>query len=34
MSVIKVKNVTKIIKNNVVLKNIDIELEGGKIYGV
>ncbi len=31
---IEVKNATKIIKGAVILKNVSIELEGGKVYGL
>ena len=31
---IEVKNATKIIKGAIILKNVNIELEGGKIYGL
>ena len=31
---IEVKNATKIIKGAVILKNVELELEGGKIYGL
>lgn len=31
---IKVKNATKVIKGAVILKNVELELEGGKIYGL
>lgn len=31
---IEVKNATKTIKGAVILKNVDLELEGGKIYGL
>lgn len=31
---IEIKNVTKIIKKNMVLKNIDLTLNGGKVYGL
>lgn len=31
---IQVKNATKIIKGAVILKNVELELEGGKVYGL
>ena len=31
---IEVKNATKVIKGAVILKNVELELEGGKIYGL